>query len=91
LSFRFKLKPVGVFRLDSNAAIIAEKREDIARRLRNATKGWAAIAVGANRLPGLMLNAGNESEAIDGALADCGRQDRDCRVISLGPFEVAPK
>ena len=86
-----KLKPVGVFRLDSNAEIIAEKREDIARRLRNATKGWAAIAVGANRLPGLMLNAGNESEAIDGALADCGRQDRDCRVISLGPFEVAPK
>jgi uncharacterized caspase-like protein len=86
-----KMKPVGVFRADSNSAIIPQKRDYVALRLRKAKSGWNAVAVGASGRPGLILNARNEPDAIDGALADCRRQDRDCRVIGLGPFEVAPK
>jgi hypothetical protein len=86
-----KMKPVGVFRPESNSAIVAEKRDDVAVRLHGAKIGWNAVAVGVSGNPGLMLNAGNERDAIDGALADCRRQDRDCRVVGLGPFEVAPK
>ncbi len=86
-----KMKPIGAFRPESNSAIVPEKRDDVALRLRNAKSGWNAVAVGASGRPGLVLNAGNEPDAIDGALADCRRQDRDCRVIGLGPFEVAPK
>jgi hypothetical protein len=37
------------------------------------------------------IKAANEQAAIDGALADCGKQDRSCRVIAIGPFEVEPK
>jgi hypothetical protein len=29
--------------------------------------------------------------AIDGALADCGKQDRSCRVLAIGPFAVELK
>jgi hypothetical protein len=29
--------------------------------------------------------------AIDGALADCGKQDRSCRVVAIGPFAVELK
>jgi hypothetical protein len=43
-----------------------------------------------NGRPGLMLKAANEQDAIDGALADCNRQDRSCRVIAIGPFSVEP-
>jgi adenylate cyclase len=63
----------------------------LARRLGNATSGWNAVAVGDNGRPGLMLRAGSEKEAIDGALVDCGRQDRACRVVAIGPFTVEPK
>jgi Caspase domain len=86
-----QMKPIGVFRPDSNSAIVPEKRNDVASRLRSGNGGWNAVAVGANGRPGLMLKAADEAHAIDGALADCRRQDRDCRVIGLGPFEVAPK
>jgi hypothetical protein len=86
-----KMKPVGIFHADSSSAIVPQEREGVALRLRKAKTGWNAVAVGAGGRPGLMLNAKNESDAVDGALADCRRQDRDCRVIGLGPFEVEPK
>jgi hypothetical protein len=38
-----------------------------------------------------MLRAGSERDAIDGALVDCGRLDRACRVVAIGPFTVEPK
>jgi hypothetical protein len=38
-----------------------------------------------------MLKAANEQSAIEGALADCGKKDRTCGVIGIGPFAVAPK
>ena len=85
-----KMKATGFFRAGSNAAIAPELRESLTRRLGNATNAWNAIAVGANGRPGLVLNAADEDAAIEGALADCGRQDRNCRVIALGPFSVEP-
>jgi class 3 adenylate cyclase len=84
-------KVVGLFRAAGNAAVVPEARDDVARRLGSATSGWNAVAVGANGRPGLMLRAGSEKEAVDGALVDCGRQDRACRVIAIGPFTVEPK
>jgi adenylate cyclase len=83
------MKVAGFFRT-SNAAIAPEAREDVARRLGSSAGGWSAVAVGAGGRPGLMLKAASEQEAIDGALADCSKQDRACRVIAIGPFAVEP-
>ena len=82
---------VGVFRAEGNTAIAPEARDDLARRLGNATSGWKAVAVGASGRPGVMLRATREQDAIVGAVAECSKQDRECRVISIGPFSVGPK
>jgi adenylate cyclase len=39
----------------------------------------------------LALRAASERDAIDGALLDCSRLDRACRVVAIGPFTVEPK
>ena len=83
------MKVTGFFHLSSNMMISPEARDTLARRLGNATNAWNGIAVGASGRAGLTLNAANEQDAIDGALTDCNKQDRDCRVIVLGPFLVA--
>jgi class 3 adenylate cyclase len=85
------MKVVGFFRAASDGAIAAAARDDVARRIGNATNSWNAVAVGAAGQPGLMLKATNEQSAVDGALADCGKRDRSCRVIAIGPFAVEPK
>ncbi len=66
-------------------------REGVARRLVNANAGWNAVAVGAAGNPGLKLGAESEQAAIDGAIDDCGRQDRECHVVAIGPFLVEPR
>jgi hypothetical protein len=85
------MKVTGFFQATTNAAILPELRSDVARRLRNVTNGWSAVAVGAGGGPGLALGAIGEQAAIDGALADCGTRDRNCRVIAIGPFLVEPQ
>jgi class 3 adenylate cyclase len=85
------MKVVGLFHAAGNAAIAPELRDDVARRIANATSGWHAVATGASGRPGVALRAAKEQDAIDAALADCGRQDRACRVIAVGPFSVEPK
>jgi len=85
------MKVVGFFRAASDGAIAAAARDDVARRIGNATSSWNAVAVGAGGQPGLMLKATNEQTAVDGALADCAKRDRSCRVIAIGPFAVEPK
>jgi adenylate cyclase len=85
------MKVVGLFRAASNPAIAPEARDDIARRLGNATSGWSAVAVGASGRSGLALRAISERNAIDAALTDCSRLDRACRVVAIGPFAVEPK
>ena len=37
------------------------------------------VAVGAAGVPGVKLNANDERDAIDGAVADCRSRDRNCR------------
>jgi hypothetical protein len=37
-----------------------------------------------------MLRAASEQAAVEGALADCSRQDYSCRAIAIGSFLVEP-
>jgi adenylate cyclase len=83
------MKVVGLFQSGPIDAIAPELRDDVARRLRNSRSGWNAVAVGASGRAGLKLGAGSEQAAINDALEACRKQDRDCRVIILGPFLVA--
>jgi class 3 adenylate cyclase len=84
------MKVTGFFHAANASKIAPGWRDDVAHRLANAT-GWTAVASGADGRPGMSVKAANEQAAIDGALADCGKQDRSCRVIAIGPFEVEPK
>jgi hypothetical protein len=84
------MKPIGLFRPTSTLAIAPESREDLERRLGVATGGWRAVAVGPSGRPGLSLRARSEQEAVNGALADCARQDHSCRIVAIGPFVVEP-
>ena len=84
------MKVVGLFHAAGNPLIAPDARESVAQRLANAPAGWNAVATGAGGRPGLALKATSEQAAVDGALADCARQDRNCRVIAIGPFAVEP-
>jgi adenylate cyclase len=84
------LKAIGLFRAAGNSAIAADARDDVARRLAGAGSGWNVVAVGASGRPGLALKAANEQGAVNDALANCVKQDRDCHVIAIGPFTVGP-
>ncbi|MGY4283020.1 class 3 adenylate cyclase [Bradyrhizobium sp. LM2.7] len=83
------LKITGFFHAASNASILADARDEVARKLADAT-GWNAVAVGTAGRPGLGLKAADEQTAVNSALADCARRDSDCHVIAIGPFAVGP-
>ena len=84
------MKPIGLFRPIFDVTLAANARDEVARKLANASIGWNAVAVGENGQPGMALRAGNEQAALDAALTDCSKHDQNCRVISIGPFLVAP-
>jgi adenylate cyclase len=84
------MKATGFFQPASASAIAPELRASVAQRLGNGS-GWTAVATGASGKAGVMLKAANEQAAIDGAMADCARQDSSCRVIAIGPFAVESK
>jgi adenylate cyclase len=84
------MKVTGLFHPSSNASIAAEQRDDVARRMADASTGWNAIAVGKSGRAGLALKAANEQVAINDALGDCVKRDSDCHVIAIGPFTVGP-
>jgi len=84
------MKATGFFHPASADAIAPQLRDGVARRLGNGS-GWSAVAVGAGGQAGVMTQAANEQTAVDGAMADCAKQDRSCRVIAIGPFAVEPK
>jgi class 3 adenylate cyclase len=84
------LKVIGFFHPASNSAIASDARSDAARQLHAVTGGWNAVAVGAGGRPGLALKASNELDAVNNALGNCAKQDRDCRIIAIGPFLVGP-
>ena len=84
------MKAIGFFKPASNASIAVEARDDVIRKLADATTGWNAVAVGTSGRPGLGLKATSEQNAINDALGDCVKHDSDCHVIAIGPFAVGP-
>ena len=84
------MRAIGFFHPAADTSIAADARDDVMRKLAEASTGWNAVAVGSAGRPGLALKAANEQAAIDGALADCGKRDSSCRVVAIGPFAVAP-
>lgn len=85
------MKATGFFRPAGATVIAPDLRDDLARRLAGGGGGWTAVAAGDGGKVGLMLKAASEQAAVDGATADCAKQDRSCRIIAIGPFAVEPK
>jgi class 3 adenylate cyclase len=84
------MRAVGFFQPASAAGVAVDARDDLARRLTNAS-GWTAVAAGMNGHAGVAVGAANEQDATGGAIADCAKQDSGCHVIAIGPFAVEPK
>ena len=84
------LKVIGFFRPERNSSIAMGARDDVARKLADASSGWNAVAVGASGRPGLSLKAATETSAVNEALGNCAKRDSDCHVIAIGPFSVGP-
>jgi hypothetical protein len=83
-------KAIGFLRADKHPSIAADARDDVARKLADASPGWSAVAVGTSGRPGLGLKATSEQNAVGDALGDCAKRDSDCHVIAIGPFAVGP-
>jgi hypothetical protein len=81
-------RAVGFYRPAALNSVHPGARDDVARQLANATDGWNAVAAGAGGQAGIKVAAGSEQSAIDGALEECGKRDRDCRIVVIGPFLV---
>jgi hypothetical protein len=84
------MKVTGFFRPVSNASVIADARDGLARQLAEAPSGWNAVAVGSSGRPGVGVKASSEQNAINDALGNCVKRDTDCHVIAIGPFTVGP-
>jgi adenylate cyclase len=84
------LKVTGFFQAAGSSSIAADARDDVSRKLMDASSGWNAVAVGVARRPGLALKATSEQNAVNEALGNCVKHDSDCRVIAIGPFSVGP-
>ena len=56
------MKPTGFFQPAAEPAITTGEREDVARRLKDNTGGWSAVAVGIRGYAGLALKAESEKE-----------------------------
>jgi class 3 adenylate cyclase len=84
------LKVTGFFRAAISSSIAAEARDEVTRKLAEASSGWSAVAVGVSGRPGLALKAANEQNAVNEALGSCVKRDSDCHIIAIGPFSVGP-
>jgi adenylate cyclase len=85
------MNATGLFYAATSPSIAADARDDLARKLNEASTGWNAVAVGTSGHPGLGLKAVSEQDAINDALGNCAKRDSDCQVIAVGPFMVGPK
>jgi adenylate cyclase len=83
-------KAIGVYRPEGLVGVRPSTRDEVARRLADAPNAWNAVAIGTNGNVGIALSADSEQSALDGALADCAKHDRNCRIAVLGPFLVEP-
>jgi class 3 adenylate cyclase len=83
-------KVTGFFQAASSSSIAVDARDDVARKLAEASSGWNVVAVGTSGRPGLALKGANEQSAVSESLGNCAKSDSDCRVIAIGPFSVGP-
>jgi adenylate cyclase len=81
-------KAIGFYRPDGLVGVTPAVRDEVARRLASAPNAWNAVAVGAGGNVGIALDADSELSALDGAMADCAKHDRNCRIAVMGPFLV---
>jgi hypothetical protein len=79
---------VGLYRQDALFGVQTEERAEVARRLAASNEGWQAVAMGAARHTGTKVGATSERSAVDGAMEDCAKHDRNCSVAVIGPFLV---
>jgi class 3 adenylate cyclase len=84
------MKTTGFFHPATHSSIAADARDDLARKLDEASTGWNAVAVGTSGRPGVGLKAASEQNAVNDALGNCAKRDSDCHVIAIGPFLVGP-
>ena len=84
------MKVTGFFRASGNSVIAPDARDDVVRKLADASTGWNAVAVGQAGRPGLGLKAASERDAVNEALGACVKRDSDCHVVAIGPFSVGP-
>jgi adenylate cyclase len=84
------MRGVAYFQPANAPGVAPDARDDLARRLANAS-GWTAVAAGVNGHAGVAVGAANEQAATGAAMADCAKQDSGCRVIAIGPFVVEPE
>lgn len=84
------LKVIGFFHAASSSSIVTDARDEVARKLADASGGWSAVAVGAAGRPGVAVKAASEQNAVNEALGNCVKRDSDCHVIAVGPFSVGP-
>jgi class 3 adenylate cyclase len=84
------MKATGMFRPADNSAIASDARDDVMRQLAEASMGWNAVAIGSAGRPGIALKAASEQDAVNGALANCTKQDSNCHIIAIGPYTVEP-
>jgi hypothetical protein len=79
---------VGLYRQDALFGVQTEERAQVARRLAASNEGWQAVALGASRHTGTKVGATSERGAIEGAMEDCAKHDRNCSIAVIGPFLV---
>jgi hypothetical protein len=84
------MKATGMFRPADDLSIASDARADVVHQLADGSTGWNAVAVGSSGRPGIALKAANELDAINGALANCAKQDSKCHIIAIGPYLVEP-
>jgi adenylate cyclase len=84
------MKAVGYFKAATNPSILANERDEVARKLTDAPSGWNAVAVGTTGRAGVGVKGTSEQNAINDALGNCAKRDSDCHVIAIGPFAVGP-
>jgi class 3 adenylate cyclase len=85
------MKITGFFHARDDSALAPDAREVVAHRIGNALEGWSAVAAGSAGRAGVSTKATSEQVAIDAAMAECSGQDRNCRIVAVGPFSVGPR
>lgn len=75
-----------LFRPDGDVALTPAQREQVLAVY--AGPDWRAVAVGEGGI-GVTVGRGSQREAVESALAECGRSAADCRILAINDFRIA--